>query len=240
VKVSVVTPVYNGAATIAECIESVQSQEYQNIEHIVIDGGSTDNTIEIVKSYGVLYISEKDTGVYDAFNKGVINTHGDVVHILNADDLYSGKDSVSKVIRHMEANDLDLCHGYVDQFNDYNSKVKRIGKDVTKNELFRKMRVAHPSTFVKRKVYQQYGAFSVGFKVAADQEFLLRVWDEVKVGFIPEGIVNMREGGISTSQFVSSYRESMAASIINGYSPFKAYCVYNYEMMKNIVLAFRK
>ena len=84
-KVSVITPVYNGAATIAECIESVQSQDYKDIEHIVIDGGSTDGTIDIVKKYGVKYITGKDAGIYDAFNKGVINSSGEVLHILNSE-----------------------------------------------------------------------------------------------------------------------------------------------------------
>ena len=98
------------------------------------------------------------------------------------------------------------------------------------------MRVAHPATFVARSVYAQYGEYSVGFKVAADHDFLLRVWDKVSVGFIPRTLVRMLVGGASTSQFVISYRESMAASIINGQHPLRAYFRYSYEIGKNAIL----
>lgn len=239
-KVSIVTPVYNGEKKIANCIESVQSQDYADIEHIIIDGGSTDNTLNIIKSYGVKYISEKDAGVYDAFNKGVSLSSGEVVHILNSDDVYRDCNRVSLVIREMAVNDLDVCHGYVELSSSDRQYVKIIGKDVSKLDLLKKMRVAHPSTFVRREVYSKYGGFSVGFKVAADHEFLLRIWSNVNVGFVPEIIVNMSVGGISTSQYKKSYAESFAASLINGFSPWKAFYYYNYEMIKRRIIGVIK
>lgn len=240
IKISVITPVFNGAEFIADCIESVQAQDYPNIEHLIIDGGSTDGTIDIVNSYGVKYTSEPDAGIYDAFNKGVRCATGEIVHILNSDDLYADSKAVSSVISHMELNSLDLCHGYAEQFNENNIVVKKIGNHVNKKELLKKMRVAHPSTFVAKSVYNRYGSFSVGFKIAADHDFLLRVWEKVEIGFIPRTIVKMRIGGISTTQFVQSYRESMACAIINGQNPFNAYMRYNYEIIKNTALQLFK
>jgi glycosyltransferase len=235
-KVSIVTPVYNGEKTIARCIESVLSQSHPDIEYLIIDGGSTDNTVNIIKDYGVRYISECDAGVYDAFNKGIRISSGEIVHILNSDDVYRGSDRVALVIEVMEEKKLDVCHGYVELCNENNQNRKLIGKNVTKHELLKKMRVAHPSTFVRRQVYETYGTFSVGFKVAADHDFLLRIWDDVEVGFIPEIIVDMSVGGISTSQYKTSYAESFAASLINGYSPWEGFINYNYEMIKNYIL----
>lgn len=232
-KISVVTPVYNGADTIRSCIESVKSQDYSDLEHIVIDGGSTDGTLDIIREYGLSHTSEPDAGIYDAFNKGVTRANGDIVHILNSDDMYSSAHSVSLVAEHMTTQGLELCHGYAQQVDTTGRSVRRIGKDLHKRELFAKMRVAHPATFVAKSVYRKFGTYSVGFRIAADHEFLLRVWDRVKIGFLPEVLVRMRIGGISTSQFVASYRESMAAAIINGQTPLRAYTRYNYEIVKN-------
>ena len=237
-KVTVVTPVFNGAKTIRSCIESVKSQDHSDLEHIVVDGGSTDGTLDIVREYDISYTSEPDAGIYDAFSKGVNRATGDIVHILNSDDMYAGTNSVLQVTEHMAAHGLELCHGYAEQFNERGT-VRRIGKDIGKQELFAKMRVAHPATFVAKSVYLKFGAYSIGFRIAADHEFLLRVWDKVKIGFLPEVLVRMRIGGISTSQFVASYRESMAAAIINGQAPLRAYARYNYEIVKNSLLKLK-
>lgn len=137
----------------------------------------------------------------------------------------------------MQDQQLELCHGYAEQVTSEGERFRRIGKDLTRRELLAKMRVAHPATFVAKSVYKKYGDYSVGFKIAADHDFLLRVWDKVEVGFLPRTLVRMRVGGISTSQFVRSYRESMAASIINGHPPLKAYARYVYEIGKNGALS---
>lgn len=235
-KLTVVTPALNSASTIRACIESVRSQDYPDIEHLVIDGGSTDGTLDIVKSYGITYTSEHDAGIYDAFNKGVRAASGTVVHILNSDDQYAATNSASTVMAYMNEHNLDLCHGYAEQVTQEGELFKRIGKDLTKKELLAKMRAAHPATFVTKSVYTRYGDYSVGFKVAADHDFMLRVWDRINIGFIPQTLVRMQIGGISTSQFVRSYRESMAAAIINGQAPLSAYIRYSYEIAKNSVL----
>jgi len=238
-KITVITPVYNGVKTIRSCIESVKSQDYAAMEHIVIDGGSTDGTMDIVREHDLAYICEPDAGIYDAFNKGVEQAEGDIIHILNSDDTYASPQCVSIVAECMIEQNLELCHGYAQQIDDTGRAVKRIGKDITKRELFAKMRVAHPATFVSKSVYHRFGAYSIGFRIAADHDFLLRVWDKVRIGFLPEVLVMMRIGGISTSQFVDSYRESMAAAIINGQSPLRAYTRYNYEIVKNTLLKLK-
>lgn len=232
-KVIVLTPVFNGETTIKCCIESVRNQDYENVEHIIIDGASTDNTIDILNRYSVKYFSERDAGIYDAFNKGLIKAnHSDIIHILNADDYYAANDIISKVIAKFKQYDCELIHGHVELIDINEKIVKKIGENLSKKQLLKKMRVAHPSVFVRRAVYDKYGGFSVGFKIAADYEFLLRVWDKVKIVFIPQVFVKMRLGGISSEYHQLSYREAMAAAILNGSSPTKAFCTYSWEMLK--------
>jgi glycosyltransferase involved in cell wall biosynthesis len=233
VKVSVITPVLNGITTIADCISSVKQQDYDNIEHIIIDASSTDGTVEYIASQKVKYISEADTGVYDAFNKGIKLATGDIIHILNADDYYANDRVVSTVVAKLEFESTDLCHGYITQMNRQGEPVKRVGKSLDKHELLSKMRVAHPSVFIRKNVYLKYGYFSQGFKVAGDHEFLLRIWDLVDISFLDEICVNMRLGGISNSQVELSYRESMAAAIMHGAAPWKAMCRYYLELVKS-------
>ncbi|MBU2892236.1 glycosyltransferase [Colwellia sp. D2M02] len=238
-KLTVITPVLNGINTIADCIASVKAQNYKYIEHIIIDGNSTDGTVAFVLSQGLRCVSENDTGVYDAFNKGILMADGDVIHILNADDCYAHEQVVSNVMATITQEESDLCHGYIHQVNSQGNVVKRVGKQLTKNELLQKMRIAHPSVFVRKSVYDNYGRFSQGFKVAGDHEFLLRVWSKVRISFIPEVLVNMRLGGLSNSQVSLSYRESMAAALIHGANPLNALARYYLELLKNKLLSFR-
>ena len=233
VKVSVITPVLNGIATIADCISSVKQQDYDNIEHIIIDANSTDGTVEYIVNQNVKYISEDDTGVYDAFNKGLKLATGDIIHILNADDYYANDHVVSSMVEKLETEQTDLCHGYITQINKHGQPIKRVGKSLDKRELLSKMRVAHPSVFIRKNVYLKHGYFSQGFKVAGDHEFLLRIWDSVSISFLDEVCVIMRLGGISNSQVELSYRESMAAAIMHGAPPWKAMCRYYLELMKS-------
>ena len=232
-KVSVITPVLNGITTIADCISSIKNQTYKNVEHIVIDACSIDGTAEYVTSQGIHCLSEADTGVYNAFNKGVKLATGDIIHILNADDYYAHDNVISNVVEKLETEQTDLCHGYIMQVNSQGQFVKRVGKQIGKSELLTKMRVAHPSVFVRRDIYLKYGYFSQGFKVAGDHEFLLRIWDSVSISFIDDVCVKMRLGGLSNSQVELSYRESMAAAIMHGAQPWQAGLRYYYELLKN-------
>ena len=239
-KVSVITPALNNAATITECIQSVASQDYSNIEHIVVDGESTDGTLELLKPYNVEIISEKDAGIYDAINKGVARASGEIIHILNADDTYKHETVLSRMVAFMVDNQLDVGHAKVEQVDLKKKLVRVIGYDVTHRKLLRKCRVAHPAVFVRRSVYKRFGNFSTGFRIAGDHEFFLRIWDRVRVGFMPEVMTVMRLGGVSNSQVGLSYRESMAAALLHGQSPSAAFVNYYYEMLKSAILQLKQ
>jgi glycosyltransferase involved in cell wall biosynthesis len=238
-KVSVITPTLNCAATVAECLESIASQDYDNIEHIVVDGGSTDKTLELLESHHAEVISEKDSGIYDAMNKGIVRSSGEIIHILNADDTYKHKAVLSQMVAFMTEKQLDIGHAKVEQVDEREDLVRVVGYDVTHRKLLRKCKVAHPAVFVRRSVYESFGNFSTIFRIAGDHEFLLRIWSQVKVGFLPEVITVMRLGGVSNSQVKLSYRESMAAALLHGQSPFVAFINYHYEMLKSVILKLK-
>ena len=235
-RVSVITPVLNGATTIIECIQSVVSQDYDNIEHIVVDGGSADGTLEILRSHELEIISEQDAGIYDAINKGISLATGEIIHVLNADDHYKHESVVSQMVTFMLEKQLDIGHAKVEQVNKQENVVRVIGHDVTRHRLLRKCKVAHPAVFVRRAVYDRFGSYSIGFRIAADHEFFLRIWDKVRVGFNPKVMTVMRLGGASNSQVKLSYRESMAAALIHGVSPSFALVLYYYERLKSAIL----
>lgn len=239
--VSIITPSYNSATTIARCIESIKAQDYPHIQHIVIDGGSTDDTIQILGQSGVRFISEPDAGIYHAMNKGVGMATGEIIHILNSDDWYSENDVVSTMVTLMASNKYDICHAYVAQVNAKGDEVWRVGADTKKDQLFQKMKVAHPACFVRATVYQRYGDFSSGFKIAADYDFILRVWPKVKVGFLPKCIVQMQMDGVSNGNPVRSYKESMAVALVHGKGVLPTLNTFCYECIKHyLVMLMRK
>lgn len=203
-KVSIITSVYNNRDTIAEAIESVLSQTYDNIEYIIVDGGSNDGTVEIVRSYGyriTKFVSERDRGIYDGLNKGVSLATGDVIAFLHSDDLYANDDIIALVAKEFEKGDLDGVYGdlvYTPK-ND-TSKVLRYwkSKEFETGLLKKGWMPAHPTLFLKRSVYEKFGAFDLNFKIAADYDFMLRVLSGgIKVKYIPQVLYKMRVGGES-------------------------------------------
>ena len=233
--VSVVTATYNAVSTIQRCCESVAGQDYAPVEHLVVDGGSTDGTLEILRKYGVRYESAPDAGMYDGCSKGVRMARGEFVHIMDADDWYSHPSVLSSVVAAMNAHEWDVCHARAAHVTASDRVVRVFGRNLDKRRLLKKMRVAYPTVVVRRAVYERYGAFSVGFRVAADYEFLLRVWDRVRVGFLDEILVQVAIGGVSTrpENVVRSYRESMAAAVIHGAHPAPAAIRCSYEIAKH-------
>ena len=233
--VNVVTPSYNAVATIRTCCESVAGQDYAPVEHLVVDGGSTDGTVAILREVGVRHESERDAGVYDALSKGVRMASGQFVHILDADDRYAHSGVLSSVIAAMTAHDWDVCHGRAAHVTRSGRIVRVNGRPLDKRHLLKKMWAAQPSVVVRRSIYERFGGFSVGFRIAGDYEFLLRIWDHVRVGFLDEILVHMAIGGISTrpENVVRSYRESMAAAVIHGAHPAPATLRCWYEIAKH-------
>lgn len=226
-KVSIITVSYNSRAFIEQTIESVLSQNYKNIEYIIIDGGSIDGTVEIVKSYGdniSNFISEKDKGIYDAMNKGIRLSGGDVIGILNSDDFYINNDVISTVVNefmtkdpdsvfadlvYVRADDLDKIVRYYSSDNFYPKKVAYGWTP------------AHPTFFVKKEIYERYGLYKTDFLIAGDYELIARflVKNNVSYSYIPKVFVKMRTGGISTRNLKSKWilnKEILRACAENG------------------------
>jgi glycosyltransferase involved in cell wall biosynthesis len=228
--ISIITASYNSAATIGDTLQSVSMQNYDNIEHIIIDGASSDNTLEIVSYFPHVskVISEKDKGIYDAMNKGVAQATGDVVGILNSDDVYTDRYVISKVMNEFEKKNADVVYAdlqYV-KFNDL-QKVTRTwhsGK-FSKRKFYYGWMPPHPTFFVRREVYEKIGNFNSSLRSAADYEFMLRVLlkNDFKVSYIPEVLVKMRTGGMSNATLrhrLRANREDREAWRINNITPY--------------------
>ncbi len=203
--VSIITVCFNSQKTIKETIDSVMNQSYENIEYIIIDGGSTDNTINIIRSYlnenKITIISEKDNGIYDAMNKGIKLASGDLIGIINSDDWYE-KDAVKKVVRaYKTSTDKNtIITGDLVWCND-NGKIIKYDKASKnyKKDIFFRMCINHPSTFVSRSVYLKNGNYDTSFKIAADYDFIYRaILSNIKIIVINKLFSYMRIGGISS------------------------------------------
>ena len=206
-KVSIITVVWNNKETIRDAINSVLSQTYKNIEYIIIDGASTDGTVEIVQSYKgkiTKFISESDKGLYDAMNKGINLATGDMVGILNSDDFYIDEFVIEKVVKEFEEKQVDSVyadlvyvkpedlHKTIRYYDSSNFNPKKFAYGWTP---------AHPTFFVKKEVYEKYGLFRTDLKIAADFDILARFLfiHKISYSYMREVLVKMRIGGVSTS-----------------------------------------
>jgi len=225
-KISIITVSYNSASTIGDTINSVLSQNYTDLEYIIIDGGSKDGTIEIVNRYKdkiSKIISEPDGGIYDAMNKGIKLSTGEVVGILNSDDFYH-HNSVLREVAKCFQNNIDACYGdieYVDRVSV--KKVVRLWKagEYKKKKLLNGWIMPHPAFFVRKKIYDKFGLFNLDFIIAADYELLLRFLQKgIKVSYIKDILVCMREGGFSGQSFKQrkkGWDELKKAWFVNGF-----------------------
>lgn len=229
-KVSIITVCYNSASTIKDTIESVVSQTYNNIEYIIIDGKSSDNTLEIVNKYQdkiTKIISEKDNGFYDAINKGIKLARGEIIAVLNSDDLYEDNQVIENIVALFGKEKLDACYSdlvYVDRIN--TKKITRTWKSGYYKDgmFFKGWMPPHPTFFVKKEIYKQFGDFNLEFKSAADYELMLRFIHKhkIKLGYLPRVIVRMRIGGMSNASLINrikANREDKKAWVINGIKP---------------------
>ena len=212
-KISIITVVYNNQLTIRDAIESILCQTYKDIEYIIVDGASTDGTIEVIESYGnkiTTFISEPDKGLYDAMNKGIALATGEVVGILNSDDFYSDTFVIEKIMKIFSTQDVqsvfaDLVYVHPDNLD---KVVRHYDSSYFHPSKFAYgWMPAHPTFFVKREMYQKYGFFKVDYKIAADYELLVRFLAKYEVSYmyLNEVIIKMRIGGISTSGLKSNY-----------------------------------
>jgi glycosyltransferase involved in cell wall biosynthesis len=205
-KVSVITVSYNNATTIQDTITSIASQDFLNVEHIVVDGGSTDGTVDILSAAPSVtkFISEPDHGIYDAMNKGIAMTTGDIVGTLNADDFYIDNHVLSKIASVFSDSSIDACYAdliYVEA-EDTNQIVRYWQSRPYQPGLFRKgWMPAHPTFFVRRHLYDELGNFDLEFKIQSDFELTMRFLEifRIKSVYLPNILVKMRIGGVSNN-----------------------------------------
>lgn len=209
IPVTVITPCYNSEKTIRRTIESVLNQTYSNIEYLIIDGASTDNTVSIAREYEEAFqgrmkiVSEPDDGIYYAMNKGISMATGELIGIVNSDDYYE-KEAVALMVENRTKADYQILYGF--------QRVLRDGKEASicihhHTNLDYQM-ITHPTCFVTRKLYEDLGVFNTSYKYSADYEFMLRMYHGGKVEFTPvyEVISNYALGGASGT--VMGYRET--------------------------------
>ena len=213
--VSIITVVFNGEKYLEQTINSVLSQTFSDIEYIIIDGGSTDGSVDIIKKYEhrlAGWISEKDKGIADAFNKGITRATGDIIGLINADDWYE-PDAVRQAVEHLK--DADIVFGDM-----------QLWKNGQKEFIFqanfgffeREMTINHPTVFVKKKCYDQFGLFDLSYRFAMDYDLLLRMKvNHCRFAYIPRLLANMRWDGLSDKNWKKGVQETLA--IKNKYMP---------------------
>jgi glycosyltransferase involved in cell wall biosynthesis len=216
-KISIITVVYNNEKTIKDAIQSVLGQTYKNIEYVIIDGKSKDNTVNLINEYQEklgYFISEKDNGLYDAMNKGILACTGDVIGILNSDDLYQDLDVINDVMEQFNKDpELDILYGdlvYV-KSEDTAKVVRNWKSKAYYNRFFENANVPpHPALFVRNKVYKEAGLFDLDYKIAADYEFMLRIFRNNKFNskYLNRLMVRMRLGGASNAGFSSIIKQN--------------------------------
>ncbi len=226
-KVSIITVCFNSELTISDTIKSVLNQTYSDIEYIVLDGQSTDGTLNILNDYKEkisILKSEKDNGMYDAINKGIKMASGDLIAILNSDDVYKDPNVISDVVSLIQKENTDACYGdlvYVKRDN--LSKLVRYWKSGFYKEGDFKFgwMPPHPSFFVKKECYERFGLFNLDVVSAADYELMLRFIhvNRIKLSYLERVLVKMRDGGSSNASFANRLRgnaEDKKAWDING------------------------
>lgn len=229
-RISIITVTYNSAGTIAHAIQSVQQQSYPHIEHVIVDGLSADGTLDIVRSFSHIktVISEKDNGMYDAMNKGIGLASGEIIGILNSDDFYPDETVIHKVVEKFQNNDCDAVYGdliYVDEKKVKKVKRKWIAGHYKKGSFLHGWMPPHPTFFVRKKIYEQYGLFNLQLGTAADYEMMLRLMHrhEINTAYVNEVIVHMRAGGLSNKSFgnrLNANQNDRMAWIVNNLKPY--------------------
>ena len=250
-KVSIITVTYNRGKTLADTMQSVLAQTYANIEYIVIDGGSTDNTLQVIEQYKplfgerLIYVSEPDNGIYDAMNKGIKLSSGDVIGILNSDDFFTSNNVIETLVSSFD-NDIEAIYGDIHFVNPNNlNKTTRYYS----GKLFRPWLVKygcmppHPSFYVRKSIYERFGNYNTNYKIASDFELIARLCyiHNIKTRYISVDMVTMRMGGISTKDSKTRLlilKESIEACKQLGIktNALKVSCKYLIKSFENIFI----
>jgi len=228
-KISIITVCYNSALTIRDTFESVLNQTYSDIDYVVVDGNSSDETVSIIKVYEqkfngkMRWISEPDNGLYDAMNKGIKMAGGDIIGILNSDDYYASNIILNNVCRTIYEKNVDSCYGNLLYIK--NKKPYRFWKSGNRKSFKFGWMPPHPCLFIKKYVYDKFGYFRVDCDSAADYELMLRFFEKEKITtyWLDELFVIMRVGGISNASFFSrikAYKNDKKGWINNNLTPY--------------------
>lgn len=207
--ITIITATYNSASNIRTCLDSLVNQDYNNIEHLIIDGKSNDDTLNIVKSYQknslIKIFSESDKGIYDALNKGIKLAAGEIIGFVHSDDFLASPEIISEIVNEIRDKNLDGVYGdlhYVDKTNV--NKIIRKWKSFKFDyyNLKKGWMPPHPTFFIKKSVYKKHGLFNLNYSISADYDFMLRVLSDksLKFGYLPKVITKMRLGGESNGK----------------------------------------
>jgi glycosyltransferase involved in cell wall biosynthesis len=229
--ISVITVVRNGASVIAECIESVLAQQIKDLEYIIIDGASTDGTLEIVRRYGdaiSVCISEPDRGLYDAMNKGLRLARGRYVHFLNADDRYVAPDTLRKLLPQLDENTV----GYGAMiYQEEDGRQRRLGSPFSWERELMESHIPQPTLFVPTRLYREVGEFDLQYRIAADYDMVLRLARRFPVRFVDQPVTLMMAGGISYTQMGRTFKEAARVSVSHGRPAAAVYLTYLRHML---------
>jgi glycosyltransferase involved in cell wall biosynthesis len=214
-KISVITVCYNSAATIADTVRSVASQTYKNIEHLVMDGQSTDKTDQVVEENshpGLIFSSEPDNGIYDAMNKGLSRSAGEVIGFLNSDDFYSDDTVLEKIAAAFRDESVEACYADLVYVTPDTRRVARYwkSKPFSKGDFAKGWCPAHPTFYIRKSALQRLGTFDQSFKLAADFEFMVRYLEsgDIKTVYIPHVFVRMRLGGATNQSWGNVWKQN--------------------------------
>ncbi len=229
-QISIITVVLDNHAFVRDAIDSVLSQSYTNVQYIIIDGGSNDGSLDIIKSFGdkiSIVVSEPDEGIYDAMNKGLALATGDVIGFLNADDFYAHQQVLQQVANKFETTNCDILYADLDYVSraDKNKIVRKWRSGTfNKNRFLTGWMPPHPTFFARKEVYQKLGGFNKKLNMAADYELMLRFcyFNDLNINYLPEVIIKMRLGGQSNRSFKNRIKANIQdrnAWVINGVRP---------------------
>jgi len=230
-KVSVITVAYNSVHTINDTMLSVLNQTHRNLEYVLVDGGSSDGTVELIRQYEqriVRWVSEKDGGIYFAMNKGIDMASGDIVGILNSDDIYADDKVIEDVVSTFHSTNADIVYAnlvYVERDN-VNSIVRRWNAGNYKDGMFLSgWMPPHPTFFIKLEHYKRWGCYKTELRSSADYELMLRMIHKhkLKVAYLDRCIIKMRQGGqsnLSLKNRMKANKEDRLSWKLNGIQPF--------------------
>jgi len=215
-KISLITATFNSANTISETIDSVRQQNFENLEYIIIDGASSDGTLEILKQHNDLIsklISQPDSGIYDALNKGLKNVSGDIVGFLHSDDILADNNILAEINNLFETKNIDLLYGDLQYItNDLPPKIIRYWRsgDFSPPLLKKGWMPPHPTVYFKRDLIEKIGLFNTSFKISADYDWIVRSLTnpEIKVEYLPKVLVKMKTGGVSNRNLKKIFQKS--------------------------------